>query len=136
MEFILIIIYGLTLSFIFLYSLVQISLVINYLKDGKKEIKINGLSDEDLPIVTVQLPLYNERYVVERLIDSITQFDYPKDKLEIQVLDDSTDETISIVANKFGFNKPFLLLMDASTSKVLLAGCIDLPIIIILPYCS
>jgi len=43
--------------------------------------------------VTVQLPIYNERYVVERLIETVARFDYPSEKLEIQVLDDSTDET-------------------------------------------
>jgi cellulose synthase/poly-beta-1,6-N-acetylglucosamine synthase-like glycosyltransferase len=43
--------------------------------------------------VTIQLPLYNELYVVERLIQTVCEIDYPKDKLEIQVLDDSTDET-------------------------------------------
>ncbi|MBN2571569.1 MAG: glycosyltransferase [Ignavibacteriales bacterium] len=47
-------------------------------------------------IVTIQLPLYNELYVVKRLINSICSIDYPKDKLEIQVLDDSTDETVNI----------------------------------------
>jgi cellulose synthase/poly-beta-1,6-N-acetylglucosamine synthase-like glycosyltransferase len=100
MELILIIIYGLTLSFIFLYSLVQINLVVNYLRKGNKEVAFEELLEKDLPIVTVQLPLYNELYVVERLIDSITKFDYPKDKLEIQILDDSTDETVDIVAKK------------------------------------
>lgn len=49
-----------------------------------------------LPRVTVQLPLYNERYVVERLIASVTRLDYPRELLEIQVLDDSTDETREI----------------------------------------
>jgi cellulose synthase/poly-beta-1,6-N-acetylglucosamine synthase-like glycosyltransferase len=49
-----------------------------------------------LPPVTVQLPLYNERYVVDRLIDSVCQIDYPKELLEIQVLDDSTDDTQTI----------------------------------------
>ena len=48
--------------------------------------------------VTIQLPVYNELYVVERLIDTICKIDYPKDKFEIQVLDDSTDETVNIVA--------------------------------------
>ena len=48
-------------------------------------------------VVTIQLPLYNEMYVVERLIDSVCEIEYPKDKLEIQVLDDSTDETTQIV---------------------------------------
>ena len=43
------------------------------------------------PKVTVQLPLYNEHYVAERVLNAVAEFDYPKDKLEIQVLDDSTD---------------------------------------------
>ncbi|MCB4757715.1 MAG: glycosyltransferase family 2 protein [Elusimicrobia bacterium] len=52
------------------------------------------------PVVTIQLPLYNEMYVAERLIDSICALDYPKEKLEIQVLDDSTDRTVQIVERK------------------------------------
>jgi cellulose synthase/poly-beta-1,6-N-acetylglucosamine synthase-like glycosyltransferase len=47
----------------------------------------------DWPVVTVQLPIYNEMYVVDRLIEAVCDLDYPKDRLEIQVLDDSTDET-------------------------------------------
>ena len=50
------------------------------------------------PLVTVQLPLYNERYVAERLLDAAAALDYPADRLEIQVLDDSTDDTVAIVA--------------------------------------
>src|ERR1700733_9446618 len=46
-----------------------------------------------LPLVTVQLPIYNEIYVVERLLNAISELDYPKDRFEIQVMDDSTDET-------------------------------------------
>jgi cellulose synthase/poly-beta-1,6-N-acetylglucosamine synthase-like glycosyltransferase len=49
--------------------------------------------------VTIQLPLYNEQYVAERLIDAVCKIDYPKHLLEIQVLDDSTDETVDIVDN-------------------------------------
>ena len=51
-----------------------------------------GLFDA-LPVVTIQLPLYNEMYVVDRLIDAVCRIDYPRELLEIQVLDDSTDET-------------------------------------------
>lgn len=51
-----------------------------------------------LPPVTVQLPLYNEREVVARLISAVAQLDYPRDQFEIQVLDDSTDETTQIAA--------------------------------------
>src|SRR5690606_23865705 len=50
-------------------------------------------SDEGLPIVTVQLPLFNESTVAPRLLEAVASIDYPADKLEIQVLDDSTDET-------------------------------------------
>ncbi len=52
----------------------------------------------EFPMVTIQLPLYNELYVVERLINSVCEIDYPKEKLQIQVLDDSTDETVQISA--------------------------------------
>ncbi len=52
---------------------------------------------EKLPVVTVQLPMYNEKFVAERLIEAATKLDYPRDRLEIQVLDDSTDETQHIV---------------------------------------
>jgi cellulose synthase/poly-beta-1,6-N-acetylglucosamine synthase-like glycosyltransferase len=55
---------------------------------------------QKLPKVTVQLPLYNEMYVAERLLDAVVALDYPKDRLEVQVLDDSTDETKEIVARK------------------------------------
>src|SRR5271169_6407652 len=47
----------------------------------------------ELPRVTIQLPLFNERYVVERLLEEVSQMEYPRDLLQIQVLDDSTDDT-------------------------------------------
>src|ERR1700753_565470 len=50
------------------------------------------------PVVTVQLPLYNEMYVATRLIDAVCRLDYPRDRLEVQILDDSTDETTTLVA--------------------------------------
>jgi cellulose synthase/poly-beta-1,6-N-acetylglucosamine synthase-like glycosyltransferase len=51
-----------------------------------------------LPRITVQLPLYNELYVAKRLLDAVCALDYPRERLEIQVLDDSTDETTALVA--------------------------------------
>jgi cellulose synthase/poly-beta-1,6-N-acetylglucosamine synthase-like glycosyltransferase len=53
-----------------------------------------------LPRVTIQLPVYNELYVVERLIDAVVQLHYPKAKLDIQLLDDSTDETVAIIEDR------------------------------------
>lgn len=52
------------------------------------------------PFVTVQLPIYNEYYVIGRLIDAVAEFNYPKDRFEIHILDDSTDETVALVAAK------------------------------------
>lgn len=52
--------------------------------------------EDELPVVTVQLPFFNERYVAQRLIDAVAELDYPLDRLEIQVLDDSTDDTTEI----------------------------------------
>jgi cellulose synthase/poly-beta-1,6-N-acetylglucosamine synthase-like glycosyltransferase len=57
-----------------------------------------SFTEQELPSITVQLPLYNELYVVERLLESVTRLDYPRHLLEIQVLDDSTDETGKIAA--------------------------------------
>ncbi len=59
---------------------------------------IRDVADSELPIVTVQLPIYNELYVAERVIEAACRLDYPADRLEIQVLDDSTDETVGVVA--------------------------------------
>ena len=50
----------------------------------------------ELPHVTVQLPVFNEMHVMERLVDAVATFDYPKDKLQIQILDDSTDESVDL----------------------------------------
>lgn len=87
---------------ILLYSLMQAQLIWAYRKFHKvfDQKPVEQKEIKDYPLVTVQLPIYNELYVVERLLDSTALLDYPKDKLEIQVLDDSTDETIEIIAKK------------------------------------
>lgn len=102
MELILIVIYGLALLFIFCYSLIQIQLVVKYKRYKKDQTKrLNSSVDEDfLPQLTIQLPTFNEMYVVNRLIDSVVELNYPKEKLEIQVLDDSTDDTVEIAKKK------------------------------------
>ncbi|MGB0523131.1 MAG: cellulose synthase family protein [Flammeovirgaceae bacterium] len=100
-EIITLTVYGLALIFILLYSIIQFNLVMLYRKARKAPPTPPAIPPhEELPPVTIQLPLYNELYVVDRLIDTVASFDYPKDKLEIQVLDDSTDETVEIVRKK------------------------------------
>jgi cellulose synthase/poly-beta-1,6-N-acetylglucosamine synthase-like glycosyltransferase len=77
------------------YGIHRYALVYNYYKNRKN---IPGPPPEipTWPKVTVQLPIYNERYVIDRLVEAVSQFDYPRGLLEIQVLDDSTDQTQQI----------------------------------------
>lgn len=97
-EIIVLVLYSLSVFFILLFSVGQLLLLILFLRNrDKKHLQLTLPSH---PSVTVQLPVYNERYVVERLIDAAALLNYPKDKLEIQVLDDSTDETCEICIRK------------------------------------
>lgn len=99
---IVLLIYGLCLLLIFFYSVLQLSLAIAYVRNKRKK-KVDHKPEynpETTPKVTVQLPMFNELYVAERIIETISQFDYPWDKLQIQVLDDSTDETKDLIAKK------------------------------------
>lgn len=101
MARIILIIYGLCLIMIFYYSVVQLSLAIAYQKSKRTpKLTIPPFDIERAPKVTVQLPMFNEMYVAERIIESTARMAYPKDKLQIQVLDDSTDETKDIIAKK------------------------------------
>ncbi|WP_025663409.1 cellulose synthase family protein [Aquimarina megaterium] len=101
MDIAIIITYTLALLIIFMYSLAQLNLLFNYLK-SRKQADTSPTFDfskkEEIPHVTVQLPVFNELYVMDRLLDNIAELDYPKDKLEIQVLDDSTDESVITTA--------------------------------------
>ncbi len=103
LSYIIIAVYTIALLLIFFYSLAQLNLLINYLnfkrKDGEAT-KFDLSNPNEIPYVTIQLPIYNELYVVERLLNNIAELDYPKDKLEIQVLDDSTDDSIADTAAK------------------------------------
>jgi cellulose synthase/poly-beta-1,6-N-acetylglucosamine synthase-like glycosyltransferase len=70
-------------------------LVYLYMKN-KHKLPVAPPLPAELPLVTIQLPIYNEMYVADRLIDAVCEIDYPRERLEIQVLDDSTDETRSV----------------------------------------
>ena len=91
-------VYLLSFFIILMYSLVQAHLTFLYLKSKRQRADVFELPEE-LPHVTIQLPIYNELYVVERLLRKVAEMDYPTDLLEIQVLDDSTDETVELTAN-------------------------------------
>ena len=81
-----------------MYGIHRYVLVYNFFKN-RKRIAPPPPEISEWPRVTVQLPIYNERYVIERLVDAVAQFDYPRELLDIQVLDDSTDETQEVARN-------------------------------------
>lgn len=91
-------IYAVAMFFIFAYSLVQLSLLLRYWFRNREHEEIVPI--HEYPDVLIQLPVFNEYYVVERLIDAAVQLDYPKDKLHVQVLDDSNDESFNLAAKK------------------------------------
>ncbi|WP_375252795.1 cellulose synthase family protein [Dokdonia donghaensis] len=102
LEISIIVIYTISLVIIFAYSLSQLNLLFNYLRAQRIKDdapKFNFKDPAQIPLVTIQLPVYNELYVMERLLDNIALLDYPKEKLEIQVLDDSTDESFESTKN-------------------------------------
>jgi cellulose synthase/poly-beta-1,6-N-acetylglucosamine synthase-like glycosyltransferase len=109
MDEIVLIGYFLSLSILFIFGLHGFIMLYYHKKYGHN-VPIAKNQNIDDARVTIQLPLYNEMYVAERLINSVCEIEYPKDKLEIQVLDDSTDETTQIVSKaveekkKMGFD--------------------------------
>lgn len=103
LESIIIVIYSTALVLIFMYALAQLNLLFNYLKADKystESPKFDFTNQDEIPKVTIQLPVFNELYVMERLLDNIVELDYPSHKLEIQVLDDSTDESVESTAKQ------------------------------------
>lgn len=121
-------VYSLSLLYIFLFSLGQLHLTWVYIKSKRKKEAEVIYDNSFTPHVTVQLPVFNEKYVVERLLDAVSKFDYPKDKLEIQVLDDSTDETTDIILKKIESLRPLGLdikLIHREDRKGFKAGALD-----------
>jgi cellulose synthase/poly-beta-1,6-N-acetylglucosamine synthase-like glycosyltransferase len=95
-----IVLYILSLTVILVYSIQSLYLFLLSLGLNRNKLPKNVIDDSKLPLVTIQLPVFNEKFVAARLVDSLCSIDYPSDKLQIQVLDDSTDETTSILYQK------------------------------------
>jgi cellulose synthase/poly-beta-1,6-N-acetylglucosamine synthase-like glycosyltransferase len=90
-------VYLMALTLILAFSFAQLNLLLNFLKSKKAsniDEKYDLTDPYQIPFVTIQLPVYNEIYVMERLLNKMVELEYPKDKLEFQVLDDSTDESV------------------------------------------
>src|SRR5205823_906176 len=88
--------YFIVLIWLASYGIHRYVLVYFYYKNRKNRATTPPHQFSELPRVTVQLPIFNEQFVVERLVESICRLNYPKDKLDIQLLDDSTDETVDV----------------------------------------
>jgi cellulose synthase/poly-beta-1,6-N-acetylglucosamine synthase-like glycosyltransferase len=117
------ILYTLSLLYIFLFSMSQLHLTYIYLNKKKKNQPES--TAEKWRSVTVQLPVYNEKYVVARLLEAVSKLDYPKDKLEIQILDDSTDETTDIIRNSMvSFSGPSISLIHRNNRDGYKAGAL------------
>jgi cellulose synthase/poly-beta-1,6-N-acetylglucosamine synthase-like glycosyltransferase len=80
------------------YGIHRYTLVYLYYKKRHKITKEPAQTFPDLPHVTVQLPIFNEQYVVDRLLQAVCRLEYPREKLDIQLLDDSTDETVNVAS--------------------------------------
>jgi cellulose synthase/poly-beta-1,6-N-acetylglucosamine synthase-like glycosyltransferase len=85
------------LAVLCLFGLHRLSMVLRWFLHRHDEPQI-GQTFDTLPLLTVQIPLYNERLVAQRIVDAVAAFDYPSDRLQIQVVDDSTDQTLDIIA--------------------------------------
>jgi len=122
MESTILIIYFISLSILFGFGIHGI-ILLYYFKKTANYVRPACNMPEDVPKVTIQLPMYNEMFVVERLINAICEIKYPKEKLEIQVLDDSTDESQFLsekLVNFFrdkGFNIKYIHRNDRSGYK-------------------
>jgi cellulose synthase/poly-beta-1,6-N-acetylglucosamine synthase-like glycosyltransferase len=107
--YLMLLIYFISMSGVTIYCVLQFHLLYLYKKYHKENPKIQyksySIGDNNVPFVTVQLPMYNEMYVAERIIDCVMEQEYPKHRFQIQVLDDSTDETVAIVAAKVAHYK-------------------------------
>ncbi len=100
MIYTIIVIYSVLMVFILCFAFIQANLIYHYLKSHREKKYKEPVALTKFPYVTIQLPIYNELYVVEDLLEDCSKLDYPSDRLEIQVLDDSTDETVALIAKK------------------------------------
>ena len=88
--------YFIVLILLAFYGMHRYQLVYLYYKHRKNKVTEPESRFTELPRVTIQLPIFNEQYVIDRLVECVCKIEYPREKLQIQVLDDSTDETVDV----------------------------------------
>ena len=91
------------LSVLCLFGLHRLSMVVRWFFHRHSQIKIVQ-EFADLPYITVQIPIYNEQYVAQRIIDAVAALNYPADKLQLQIVDDSTDDTRNVIAERIAYH--------------------------------
>ena len=129
LDTLIIVLYLVALTILGIYGAHRSTLLMLYLKHRKNAPTPKGhFSEEELPSITIQLPMFNEMYVAERLLEAVATLEYPRDRMEIQVLDDSTDETQQIARAKVdelcerGFNAAYRHRVDRTGFK---AGALE-----------
>src|SRR5207248_4351733 len=88
--------YFIVLTLLATYGIHRYTLVYLYYKKKKNRTGEPEIKFSELPPVTVQLPIFNEQYVIDRLLQAVCRLEYPRERLDIQLLDDSTDETVNV----------------------------------------
>ena len=129
MNWITYILYFLVLFGLAGYGFHRLTTLYLYFKHAKDiPVPLREYSTDELPVITMQLPCFNELHVIERLIDHVSLIDYPKDKFQIQILDDSTDETVDICKEQIarlhalGFDAEYIHRTDRTGFK---AGALE-----------
>ena len=124
MDTLIIALYLVALTILGIYGAHRGTLLMLYLRHRHQKTKPDSyFALEDLPRVTVQLPIFNEMYVVDRLLEGVATIDYPREKIQIQVLDDSTDETQTLAKAKVdelceqGFDAEYIHRVDRTGYK-------------------
>jgi len=99
------VVYAVIACWLAAYGFNAILLAVLYLRHEDEVPSPSSVDRETLPSVTVQVPTYNERQVIDRAIDAVAALDYPRDRLQIQILDDSTDETTRLARERAAYHR-------------------------------
>ena len=91
------------LSMLCLFGLHRLSMVVRWFAHRNHRVEVDQKFSE-LPRITVQIPIYNEQYVAQRIIDAVAKLNYPADKLQLQIVDDSTDNTKDVIAKRIAYH--------------------------------
>src|ERR1700759_2223428 len=127
-DMMLLIPYFVVLVLLAFYGMHRYQLVYLYYKHRKNKVTEPESRFVELPRVTIQLPIFNEQYVIDRLVDCVCKMDYPRERLQIQVLDDSTDETVDVargVVERYAALRQNIVYLHRTNRQGYKAGALD-----------